>query len=236
MKTAFITGAGGGIGAAIAKRLAADGCTPILHSHTKDCTAAAEELHGIAIRADLSDYAQIEAMVSSILKQVGHIDILVNNAGLSVTGLLTDIDHETRRRLFDVNILAAIECSRLLLPSMVHRKSGCIVNISSMWGQAGASCEADYSATKAALIGFTKALAQETAPSGIRVNCIAPGVIRTPMLDCYDTETLQTLAEETPLGRLGTAEDIAGAVSFLCSEEASFITGQVLGVNGGYIC
>ena len=236
MKTALITGAGGGIGAAIAKRLAKDGYTPILHSNTKDCTAAAESLHGIALRADLAEQSQLEAMVQEALARVGSIDVLVNNAGISVSGLLTDIDVQTRRRLFDVNVLAAIECTRLLLPSMIHRKSGCIVNISSMWGQVGASCEVDYSAAKAALIGFTKALAQEVAPSGIRVNCIAPGVIRTPMLDCYDEETLESLAAETPLGRLGTPEDIAGAAVFLCSEQAGFITGQVLGVNGGFVC
>ena len=230
MKTAFITGAGGGIGAAIAKRLAADGCTPILHSHTKDCTAAAEELHGIAIRADLSDYAQIEAMVSSILKQVGHIDILVNNAGLSVTGLLTDIDHKTRRRLFDVNILAAIECSRLLLPSMVHRKSGCIVNISSMWGQAGASCEADYSATKAALIGFTKALAQEVAKRKITVNAVAPGFVRTDMVEGLDEVAL---AKQIPMQRFAEPEEVASVVAFLASKDASYITGECISINGG---
>ena len=174
-------------------------------------------------------------MVSGVLAQVGHIDVLVNNAGISVTGLLTDIDPQTRRRLFDINVLAAIECARLLLPAMIRQKAGCILNISSMWGQVGASCEVDYSAAKAALIGFTKALAQEVAPSGIRVNCIAPGVIRTPMLDCYDEDALQSLADETPLGRLGTPEDIAHAAAFLCSPQADFITGQVLGVNGGYV-
>ena len=235
MRTALVTGAGGGIGAAIASRLAADGYTVVCHSNIKDCGKAAADAHGIAVRADLSDYAQLEAMVSGVLAQVGHIDVLVNNAGISVTGLLTDIDPQTRRRLFDINILAAIECARLLLPAMIRQKAGCILNISSMWGQVGASCEVDYSAAKAALIGFTKALAQEVAPSGIRVNCIAPGVIRTPMLDCYDEDALQSLADETPLGRLGTPEDIAHAAAFLCSPQADFITGQVLGVNGGYV-
>ncbi len=235
MRTALVTGAGGGIGSAIAMRLASDGYTVIFHSHTKDCGKPAASVHGIAVRADLSDASQVENMVSEILAQVGAVDILVNNAGISVSGLLTDIDPQTRRRLYDVNLLAPIELTRLLLPSMVRRKSGCIVNISSMWGQVGASCEVDYSAAKAGLIGFTKALAQEVAPSGIRVNCVAPGVIRTPMLDCYDAETLASLAEETPLGRLGTPEDIAGSVSFLCSEQAGFMTGQILGVNGGFV-
>ena len=235
MKTALVTGAGGGIGSAIARRLAEDGYTVAFHSHTRDCTAAAEALHGIAVRADLSDYTQIEAMIDAVREQLGHIDVLVNNAGISVTGLLTDITPERRRRLFDINVLAAIECSRLLLPDMIRRKSGCILNISSVWGQVGASCEVDYSAAKAALIGFTRALSQEAAPSGVRVNCIAPGVIRTPMLDIYDEETLQSLADETPLGRLGTPEDIAGAAAFLCSNQAAFITGQILGVNGGTV-
>ncbi|MBQ4465001.1 MAG: 3-oxoacyl-ACP reductase FabG [Oscillospiraceae bacterium] len=235
MRTALITGASGGIGSAIAGRLAADGYTVALHSHSRDCTELAKALGGIAVRADLSDVSQIEAMTEGILRDLGHIDVLVNNAGISVTGLLTDISPETRRHLFSANVLGAVECTRLLLPEMIRRRSGCILNISSMWGQVGASCEVDYSTTKAALIGFTKALAQEVAPSGIRVNCIAPGVIRTAMLDCYDEATLQELAAETPLGRLGTPEDIAKAAGFLCSEEAAFITGQVLGVNGGFV-
>ncbi len=235
MKTALITGAGGGIGSAIAKRLAEDGFTPILHSNTKDLRETAASLGGISIRADLGDISQIETMVQEVLAQIGRVDILVNNAGISVSGLLTDITPVQRRRIFDVNVLGAIELTRMLLPQMIHRKDGCILNISSMWGQVGASCEVDYSAAKAALIGFTKALAQEVAPSGIRVNCIAPGVIRTAMLDCYDEETLQALAEETPLGRLGTPEDIARAAAFLCSPDADFITGQVLGVNGGFV-
>lgn len=235
MKTALITGASGGIGAAIAVRFAEDGFVPILHSCSQDVSSTAQALGGMAVRADLAKISEIESMISEILGHFGRVDVLVNNAGISVSGLLTDIGAAQRRHIFDVNVLGAIECTRLLLPQMIHRKSGCILNISSMWGQVGASCEVDYSAAKAALIGFTKALAQETAPSGIRVNCIAPGVIRTPMLDCYDEPTLADLAEETPLGRLGTPEDIAGAAAFLCSDAASFITGQVLGVNGGFV-
>lgn len=235
MKTALVTGAGGGIGSAIAKRLAADGYTVVLHSNTTDCTQTAKALGGMAVRAELSEQSEIERMTDELLRELGHIDVLVNNAGISVSGLLTDIAPSVRQKLFAVNVLAAIELSRLLLPEMIRRHSGCILNISSMWGQVGASCEVDYSAAKAALIGFTKALSQEVAPSGIRVNCIAPGVIRTKMLDCYDEETLQSLATETPLGRLGTPEDIARAAGFLCSEQADFITGQVLGVNGGFV-
>ena len=236
MKTVLITGAGGGIGSAVAREFAEKGYMPILHYHQNSETEQlAKDLNGFAVRADLAEVSEIEIMTEEIFKQVSHIDVLVNNAGMSISGLLTDIAPETRKKLFAVNVLGMIETTRFLLPSMIHRKSGVILNISSMWGQVGASCEVDYSATKSAVIGFTKALAQEVAPSGIRVNCIAPGVIKTNMLDCYDEQTLNSLAEETPLGRLGTPEDIAKAVYFLCSEEASFITGQILGVNGGFV-
>ncbi|MDE7122070.1 MAG: 3-oxoacyl-ACP reductase FabG [Oscillospiraceae bacterium] len=236
MKTAFITGASGGIGSAIARKLAGDGYFVILHyHHNTQAEELAKKLHGVAIQADLSDISEIEKMTESVIKTAGHVDVLINNAGMSVSGLLTDISPDVRKKIFAVNILGAMECTRLLLPQMIHRKSGNIINISSMWGQVGASCEVDYSATKAAMIGFTKALAQEVAPSQIRVNCVAPGVIRTGMLDGYNAETLQNLAEETPLGRLGTPEDIANAVRFLCSPEADFITGQMLSVNGGFI-
>jgi len=237
MKTVLITGAGGGIGSAIAEKFAEQGYFPVLHYHKsqEEAERLAEKLHGTAVHADLSEISEIESMTDQILKEIGHIDILVNNAGMSVSGLLTDISPEIRKKIFSVNILGAIECTRLLLPAMIHRKSGSILNISSMWGQVGASCEVDYSASKAALIGFTKALAQEVGLSGIRVNCIAAGVIRTRMLDCYDDQTLSDLAGETPLNRLGTPEDIAEAAVFLCSEKAGFITGQILGVNGGFV-
>lgn len=236
MKTALITGASGGIGSAIARKLAGDGYFVILHYHRNpDAELLAQQLHGTAVRADLENVSEIEAMIANALRQAGHIDILVNNAGISLSGLLTDISPDVRKKIFSVNILSAMECARLVLPDMIHRKSGNIINISSMWGQVGASCEVDYSATKAAMIGFTKALAQEVAPSQIRVNCVAPGVIRTGMLNCYNAETLQNLAEETPLGRLGTPEDVANAVGFLCSSASDFITGQILGVNGGFV-
>ncbi len=237
MKTALITGASGGIGSAIAARLAQEGYVPILHycSHGDGMEERAAKLGGFSVRADLADADAIECMAEQVLSRAGRVDVLINNAAISLSGLLTDITPQQRRHLFHVNVLGAIECSRVFLPQMIRRRSGCIINISSMWGQVGASCEVDYSASKAALIGFTKALAQEVAPSGVRVNCIAPGVIRTPMLDCYDEETLRSLAEETPLGRLGTPEDIAAAAAFLCHYSADFITGQVLAVNGGYV-
>lgn len=237
MKTALITGASGGIGSAIAQRLAQEGYLPVLHycSHGEGIEEKAAELGGFSVQANLADTQEIERMTETVLSRTGRVDVLVNNAAVSISGLLTDITPAERRRLFDVNVLGTIECTRAFLPQMIRRKSGCILNISSMWGQVGASCEVDYSASKAAVIGFTKALAQEVAPSGIRVNCIAPGVIRTKMLDCYDAGTLHALAEETPLGRLGTPEDIAAAAAFLCHYSSDFITGQVLGVNGGFV-
>ena len=187
MKTALITGASGGIGSAIAETLANDGFTTIWHycTHSGGIDEKAQQYHGLAVHADLSDIFQIQKMAEFALDQLGHIDVLVNNAGISVSGLLTDIDSETRRKLFDINIIGAIELTRFLLPPMIHQKNGCIVNISSMWGQVGASCEVDYSATKSAMIGFTKALAQEVAPSGIRVNCVSAGVIQTE----FESET-----------------------------------------------
>ena len=236
MKTVLITGAGGGIGSKMAELFAQEGYFVILHYHNnKNTEQLAKKLHGVAVQADLAEISEIETMINAVLKIAGHIDVVINNAGISISGLLTDIAPDTRKKLFAVNILGAIECTRLLLPQMIHRKSGCILNISSMWGQVGASCEVDYSATKSAMIGFTKSLAQEVAPSNIRVNCIACGVIQTPMLNCYDNQVLQQLAEETPLGRLGMPEDIAQTAIFLCSEKAGFITGQILGVNGGFV-
>lgn len=237
MRTALVTGAAGGIGSAIVRALAEKGYVPVLHCcrSMARAQAMAEELDGFAVQADLSEPEHAAALAQEVLARAGRVDVLVNNAGLSVSGLLTDIDCTRRQQIFAVNVISAMELTRALLPQMIHRKAGCILNISSMWGQVGASCEVDYSAAKAALIGFTKALAQEVAPSGIRVNCIAPGVIRTAMLDGYDAQTLTSLAEETPLRRLGTPEDIARAAAFLCGEEANFITGQVLGVNGGYV-
>lgn len=237
MKTALITGASGGIGAAVARRLKEEGYVTILHANRRfeEVRARAEKEGGFAVKADLSRPEETEAMMEEIFTKIGKVDVLVNNAGMALAGLLTEIEGEARRKLFEVDVLAPIECARACLPGMIHQKSGCIVNISSMWGQTGASCEVDYSAAKAALLGFTKALAKEVGPSGIRVNAIAPGVIRTEMVSGYGEEALAALAEETPLGRLGTPEEIAAAVAFLCSEEASFITGQVLGVNGGFV-
>jgi 3-oxoacyl-[acyl-carrier protein] reductase len=241
-KTALVTGASGGIGAACAQMLARQGYTVIAHANrgTEAVTALAARLNAEGcdvhpVQCDLADSAAVNALCKELLRVYHRIDALVLNAGVSYTGLLCDMTDEQWHSVMDVNLSSMFYLCRTLTPAMVSARQGSIVTISSMWGQVGASCEVDYSASKAALIGFTKALAQEVAPSGIRVNCIAPGVIRTKMLDCYGEDTLQALADETPLGRLGTPEDIAAAAAFLCGGGAEFITGQVLGVNGGFV-
>ena len=232
-KTALVTGGAGGIGEAICRALAGDGwhVAVAYHSSREAAEALAEELDGIAVCADLADPEEVEAMFD----QVGGVDLLVNNAGVSHYGLLTDLSYRDWRDLFRVNTDAVFLCCKAAIPHMVHQKRGCILNISSMWGQVGGSCEAAYSASKAAVIGLTKALAKELAPSGIRVNCIAPGVIRTPMLDCFSETELEELRLETPLERLGTPEDVGALAAFLASDKARFMTGQIIGLNGGFV-
>lgn len=237
IKTALITGASRGIGAAIAVELAREGFITIINY--KSSAEAAEKIAGqtggIAIKADVSSREQVNQMIEVINAKTGGVDVLINNAGISVSGLFTDITAEQEEMLWNTNVQGVFNCTRAVLPYMINRKQGKIINISSMWGQVGASCEVHYSATKAAVIGFTKALAQELGPSGINVNCIAPGVITTDMNKEHSVETMNILKDETPLERLGTPEDIAHTAAFLASEKSSFITGQIIGVNGGYI-
>lgn len=240
MKTALVTGASGGIGQAVARRLAADGYRVALN-YLKNETGArklAEELtraygpsSAVPVRADISDSAQVE----ELFRACGPVDLLVNNAGIAQQKLFTDLTDRDWDDMFNVDVRGVFLCCRRALPDMIRNKSGCIVNISSMWGQVGASCEAHYSAAKAAVIGLTKALAKEEGPSGIRVNCVAPGVIATEMNAGFSEETMRELREETPLCRIGSPEDIADAVAFLASPQSCFITGQVLGVSGGMV-
>ena len=187
------------------------------------------------VQADVSQRDQVEAMVRRVEDTFGPVSLLVNNAGVAGQALFQDITPELWHRYFSVNVDGAFHTIQAVLPHMLHQHAGCIVNISSIWGQRGASCEVTYSCTKAALIGLTRSLAMELAPTHIRVNCVAPGVIRTDMLDALPPEVLPQLAQETPLGRLGTPEDIAHAVTFLAGDGASFITGQVLTCDGGFI-
>ncbi|HEZ7986557.1 MAG TPA: 3-oxoacyl-ACP reductase FabG [Ruminococcus sp.] len=233
LKTALVTGGTGGIGTAICRRLAQDGYRVIVnycHSEEKAKKLAAE-INGTDVRFDVAD---AEAVSESVNK-LGHIDLLINNAGISEIELFTSISKKTSNKILGVNLIGTMNCARSVLPSMINKKNGCIINISSMWGQCGASCEVDYSASKSGIIGFTKALAKEVAPSGIRVNCIAPGFIMTEMNKCFTSEELDEIRMEIPLGTFGQPRHIADSVSFLASSSAEYITGQVLAVNGGMV-
>ncbi len=242
MKTAVITGASGGIGSAIAAKLASDGYNTILNYNKSQSKAeklcehlVSQGFNAVTFKADVSQSEEADALIAFAAKEFGSADILVNNAGIAQQKLFTDITDEDYDRMFNSNVRSVFNCCRAALPYMIHNKWGRIVNISSMWGVCGASCEVHYSASKAAVIGLTKALAREVGPSGITVNCIAPGLIDTPMNAALDKETIKSLCEETPAGRIGTPDDIASAVSFFVSDGASFTTGQVLTVDGGFI-
>ena len=241
MKTALITGASRGIGAAMARAFAEAGYAVALNYRQSEEKARrlAEELTrqgcvAACYRADVADPRQAEEMVRRCEEELGQIAVLINNAGISADGLFTDLTDEVWRRLWEVNVSGTLYCSRAVLPAMIRRGSGVILTLSSMWGQVGGSCEVAYSATKAAVIGFTRALAQEVGPAGVRVNCLAPGVIDTDMNQVYGKEALDALAQETPLQRIGRPEEVAQLALWLASEKAGFITGQVIGVNGGF--
>lgn len=234
MKNALVTGASCGIGAAIAEELANKGFR-VFVNYNKSMERAlklAEKIGGIAVKCDVSSSVEVDEMIKQTEKY-GGIDVLVNNAGISFINLLQDTDENDYDRIFDINMKSVYLVTRTVIPGMIRKKYGKIINISSMWGITGASCEACYSASKAAVIGFTKAMAKELGPSGINVNCIAPGLIDTDMNKEIDSKAKEEFIEETPLLRMGTVEDIAKAAAFLASDDASFITGQVLSVDGG---
>lgn len=239
--TVLVTGSSRGIGRAIAERFARDGHRVAIHCHVRraeaDVLKAAlqqEHLSVMAVQGDVSKEAEVARMLEEIRAYFGPVDVLVNNAGIALPQqLLTDCTAADWDRLFAVNVRGAFLCCRGVLPDMVRKKRGSIVNLSSMWGVTGGSCEVPYSASKAALIGLTKALAREVAPSGIRVNCVAPGFVPTGMNAHLSPEAVEGIREETPLLTLGTPEDVAAAVCFLACEEARFLTGQVLCCDGG---
>lgn len=242
MKTAVITGSSRGIGAAAAELFARQGYGVVLNwNHAED--RAMELLRqlreqggtAIAVGADVSTQAGAETLIGTALDAFGHVDVLVNNAGISHFGLFTDVTRGEYESIFAANVGSVFGCTQAVLPHMIARKHGSIVNVSSMWGQTGASCEVVYSASKAAVIGLTRALAKELGPSGIRVNCVAPGLIDTEMNARLTPEEVSSVTEETPLCRMGTAREVAEAILFLAEPSAAFITGQVLGVNGGLV-
>ena len=244
MKTVLITGASGGIGSALAIAFAQEGCDVILHynSNAEKAQRLAKiinesyKVNALAIQADISNSESVTEMFNIIDKIAKNVDILINNAGIAQQKLFTDITFDDWHKMIGTNLDGVFYCTQEALKRyMIKNHSGAILNISSMWGQVGASCEVHYSAAKAGVIGLTKALAKEVGLSGIRVNCICPGVIMTDMMKDFDETTLQELKEEAPLNALGTPKDIADAAVFLCSDKAKFITGQVLGVNGGFV-
>jgi len=236
-KIALVTGGSRGIGREICRTLARDGWqVAVNYNRSADAALAlAAEINGIAVGGDVASPAAVEAMFTEIRAELGEVSLLVNNAGIGEYGLFTDLSFERWNELIGTNLTGAFNCCKAAIPAMVREKSGCIINIASMWGEVGASCEAAYSVTKAGLIGMTKALAKELGPSGIRVNAVSPGCIETDMMARFSSAEREALADETPLGVIGKPSDAAEAVAFLASEKAGFITGQVLGVNGGFV-
>ncbi len=240
-KTALITGGAKGIGESISTTLAKLGYNVAINynSSEKEAKALQEKLSeytDVAIfKADVSSSVEVKKMFSEIEKLFGGVDVLINNAGIAEQVLFTDITDEQWQKMIGVNLTGAFNCSRECLPFMINKKEGVIINIASMWGEVGASMEVHYSASKAGLIGLTKALAKEVGLSGVRVNAVSPGVIETDMMKAFSAEDKAVLINETPLNALGTTENIADAVAFLVSDKAKFITGQVLSVNGGFV-
>lgn len=238
MKNILITGATRGIGFAVLEKFAkADYNVICLYKNSDEIATQLEQkyLNVTCYKCDISNFEIVNDIASEIIAVFGQIDIIVNNASISKYGLFSETTEQDFCEIFDTNVNGTYNVTHAFCKNMVANHSGNIINISSMWGQIGASMEVLYSSTKGAIIAFTKALAKELGLSNIRVNCIAPGIIKTDMIGQFDAETLDNLAEETPLNRLGTPQDVADLVWFLASDESSFITGQVFGVNGGFV-
>ena len=238
VRCVLISGGDRGIGAAAARAFYKAGYRVAVLYHTNADAAAAleQELPGcIAVQCDVASRASCEVAFRAAEQALGRVDVLVSNAGIAQQKLFTDITPDEWQHMLDVNLSGAFHLCQLALPGMIRRKAGRILTVSSMWGQTGGSCEVHYSAAKAGLIGLTKALAKEEGPSGITVNCVAPGVIDTDMMAAFTAEDKAALAEETPVGRLGSADEVAKLLVFLAGEDAGYITGQVFGVNGGLV-
>ncbi len=241
-KTVVVTGASGGIGCEIARTFAENGWNVALMylNSEKEAIELEKELSKKGIKTfcskcNVASKDDVERFFSDAVKSLGIIHALVNNAGVALQKLFTEVTDEEAKRVFDINVKGVLNCSQTVLPQMINEKQGKIVNISSMWGICGASCEVHYSASKAAVIGFTKALAKEVGPSGINVNCVCPGVIDTKMNAHLDEDTINSLRDEIPLMKIGKAKDVAETVYFLCSDKADYITGQIISVDGGMI-
>lgn len=241
-KTAIVTGGARGIGKAISSLLCRNGYNVVINYNTS--AESAKELalqlcgggfSAVTFKADVANKAEVGQMFKFAFEAFGSVDLLVANAGIAQQKLFTDITDDEWKRMLDIDLTGCYNCNQAAAELMLKRHSGSIVNIASMWGLVGASCEVHYSAAKAGVIGLTKSLAKELGPSGIRVNAVAPGVIMTDMLKPFSKSDLNALADEIPLCRLGTPEDVANAVLFLASDNASFITGQVLSVDGGFV-
>lgn len=240
-RVALVTGAARGIGRAVAEQLAREDYAVCINyvqnreaAETLRRELASRGAEAVCAQADVADRAAVETMVRRTEETLGPVTLLVNNAGISAQGLFQDLSDARWDRMFAVNISGMRNAILAVLPQMLHQKSGCIVNMASIWGLRGASCEVAYACTKAAVVGLTRSLALELAPSHIRVNAVAPGCIETDMVRALGDETVRRLVGETPLGRLGTPEDVAAAVSFFASEQASFLTGQILTADGGF--
>lgn len=241
-KTVVITGASKGIGAATAILFARKGYNVVIGYNNSFQTAKllsssllSQGYSIMPFKVNVTNKLETDLLIKETVYKFGSVDILINNAGIAFTGLITETEDFDSDRIFDVNLKGVYNCCRSVTPTMVNQKSGKIINISSIWGQVGASCEVAYSAAKAGVIGLTKALAKELAPSGITVNSISPGLIDTTMNANISIDDLNAFVEDIPLGRMGDAEEIAAAALFLASDDADYITGQVLGVNGGYV-
>ena len=236
-KTVFITGGSRGIGASAVFEFARRGYNvAFTYLNSKEnAEKIAKSTGACAILCDISNSEDVNNAIKIATEAYGKIDILINNAGISEFALFTDITDEMWRKMIDTNLSSAFYASRAVLPQMINRKSGVIINVSSMWGQVGAACETHYSVSKAGMIGLTKALAKEVGPSNIRVNCVCPGTIDTEMNAHLSSEDKECLINDTPLGKIGKCEDVVNSLIFLSEDSSAFITGQVLGVNGGFI-